>query len=177
MGLWPAEMAQARVPPPWWGCGERGMVLRRMRNGAAEDSWASSTCSVSSAGSGASSHLSSQPSHHSVPTSPKPSLPTPLPCASHEHTETHPPPPPAPSLPQDSLQRWRLQELLTPEPKIPEAIRGRAKGWRLGDAPNLPPAKCYSQLLGFPAQTSTCGLSQLGDVPLQHSSPVFAPVL
>lgn len=68
------------------------MVLRRMRNGAAEDSWASSTCSVSPAGSGASSHLSSQPSHHSVPTSPKPSLPTPLPRASHEHTETHPPP-------------------------------------------------------------------------------------
>lgn len=51
------------------------MVLWRMRDGAVEDSWASSTCSVSPAGSGASSHLSSQPSHHSVPTSPKPSLP------------------------------------------------------------------------------------------------------
>lgn len=117
-------------------------------------------------------------SPRTTPCPPPPSLPCPLPFPVRAtSTQRLIPPPPAPSLPQDSLQRWRLQELLTPEPKIPEAIRGRAKGWRLGDAPNLPPAKCYSQLLGFPAQTSTCGLSQLGDVPLQHSSPVFAPVL
>lgn len=159
--------------------------LRRTRDGAAEDSWASSTCSVSPAGCGASSHLSSQPSHRSVPTSasPKPSLPphAPIPLSfpvrATSTTETHPPPLPAPSLPQNSPQnspqRWHLQELLTPEPSVPKAIRRRAKGWRLGNAPRyLPPTKCYSQLPGFPAQTSTCGLGQLGDAPPQHSSPV-----
>lgn len=157
------------------------MVLWRTRDGAVEDSWASSTCSVSPAGCGASSHLSSQPSHRSVPTSasPKPSLPphAPIPLSfpvrATSTTETHPPPLPAPSLPQNSPQRWHLQELLTPGPSVPKAIRGRAKGWCLGNAPRyLPPTKCYSQLPGFPAQTSTCGLGQLGDAPLQHSSPV-----